>query len=571
MTENETLALSPGVLAATVSVGLAACGGGSGDQPSSDDGNASPDPGNDRNRTREEMDRDIIRFLHQSTFGPTPELLEEVRKVGIAPWLERQMDQECEIGLLQMVARNQGGVAPGALVKSAGGGVVNIFYDQAVNETAQVRCRVGFALSQIIVYSFKDELGNAAAAPAFNDILQQNAFGNYKDILYKVSRSTAMGVFLTFLGGGNVRDPNFKPDENYARELMQLFSIGVHQLNPDGSVKLDARGEPIPTYGSDDIFGLSKIFTGNRLGYNSISREWDVTGETIVRQDGHVEGPKTFLGKTVHKPGDMLAELRDAIQIIFDHPNVGPFVAGRLIKLLVTSNPSPGYVQRVGMAFNDNGKGVRGDMRAVVRAIFLDPEARDLNKQKDPSFGKHREPVLMLSTFLRISNSGKSDGESFWKYPYTGDALWGINQLPWAADSVFNFFDHEFVRPGSEVDKRDMIAPESALFQSVSSIGMLNFIAARIRNQGLRSSNIIARYTRLLELVDDSAKLLDHLDLFLTANTLSDSGKAKAVRAVDMVPKPTKQDEGALSEYKRKRIAVALMLVMFSPAFIIQR
>ncbi len=580
MTDHESLGKS--IVSTGVLTSLAACGGGGGGGGAS---GGESDIGRLHVYPQESIgtyvpqaeDIAIIRFLHQASFGPTPNLVMDVKRVGIEGWLEQQMQMERRISLRKTLAANIAPRRPGEKKNTWALDMPKLFLQQAVCEKAQLRCRVAFALSEIVVYSYSGS-ANTAGAASVNDVFQEGAFGNYKDILYKFSRTTAVAGFLTFLSSSeNVHDPNFKPDENYARELMQLFTLGVYELNLDGTQKLDSAGKPIPTFGPSDIYGLSKIFTGNKIGYDEVNKHWDATFDTWVSQRHHIEGPKAFLGKTVHRPGDMLAELKDAIDILVNHPNVGPHLAHRLITRLITSNPSPAYVKRVASVFNDNGKNVRGDLAAVIHAIYLDPEARDLKKQSDPNFGKYREPILMLTNFLRISDSGLDDNSKkqgkIWEYfeQALADPLNGLSQNPWCAPDVFNYFDAEFAYPGSEVDQRNLIAPESQLFTSISVIGMLNFIVERIKNKPLKLTNITARYFYLQTLAHSPQLLVDTLVCYLTSNSMPVELKQKIVTAVDEVKMPNSIDAKAVNDAITKRICTALIIIMCSPFYIVQR
>jgi uncharacterized protein (DUF1800 family) len=282
-------------------------------------------------------------------------------------------------------------------------------------------------------------------------MLGDNAFGNYRTLLQQVSLHPMMGVYLTHLANQKEDTATGRePDENYAREVMQLMSIGVHRLNIDGSVVTDGSGAPVPAYSQADIAGLARVFTGMSwysptptnntfLGRN---RDPDASIRPMIFYPVfHSTSAKTFLGTTIAGGStDGAAELNTALDVIFNHPNVGPFIGRQLIQRLVTSNPSPAYVQRVATVFNNNGSGVRGDLAAVIRAILLDAEARDMTSVSSATFGKVREPMVRLANWMRAFSATSVSGN----YLITStSANTSLGQSPLASPSVFNFY-----RPG---------------------------------------------------------------------------------------------------------------------------
>jgi uncharacterized protein (DUF1800 family) len=307
----------------------------------------------------------------------------------------------------------------------------------------------------------------------YYDVLVNNAFGNYGDLLLEVALHPCMGLYLSDLGNKKA-DPvhQIYPDENFAREIMQLFTIGLWELNPDGTRKLDAQGQPIPTYDNHDITELARVFTGLAFGGTNVNFGlWprDFTQPMKMWDAYHDCEAKTLLRglqlpKRTASSGNQglagMADVRAAVANLFNHPNVGPFIGKQLIQRFVTSNPSPDYVARVSAAFADNGHGVRGDMKAVVKAILLDPEARDGAKMSDPHFGKMREPFLRFVNFARAFNAASPSG------------LYILDQFdldhmeePMSAPSVFNFFMPNYRPPGALTDA-NLLAPE---FQIVNA------------------------------------------------------------------------------------------------------
>ena len=325
-----------------------------------------------------------------------------------------------------------------------------------------LRQRVAFALSQVLVISDRPE--DLAVVPQgmanYYDVLLTHSFGNYRDLLRDVSLHPCMGMYLSHLGNRKP-DPanNIFPDENYAREVMQLFSIGLWMLNPDGTRQLDPDGQPIPSYDNTNITEFARVFTGLAFGGTNVNFGlWprDFTTPMKGWDAEHDLAPKSLLlGATTParaaSPGSTgtatLADVDAAIDNLFHHPNTGPFIAIRLIQRLVTSNPTPAYVGRVAAAFADNGSGVRGDMQAVVKAILLDPEARDYAALADPQFGKVREPFLRCVNFARAFNASAPAGF----YALDAFTLDHIEE-PLKSPSVFNFYLPTYSPPGPITD-----------------------------------------------------------------------------------------------------------------------
>src|SRR5215471_2322312 len=335
---------------------------------------------------------DAARFLTQATFGPTDSSIGAVVANGYAGWITAQLNTQAagnhrayiDLRTQQIVAAD-----PKAKVQQAQ--FFETWWREAVTGPDELRERVAFALSQIFVISMQDAtVGKDIRGVAdYYDMLTANAFGNYRTLLEKVTLHPQMGIYLTSLANQKENTATgLLPDENYAREVMQLFSIGLYQLNSDGTTIKDSSGNPVPTYSHDDIAGLAKVFTGMSWYSPSPSTTTFFGGAADPNRDWkpmsfypsfHSVSSKTFLGTTIPAAGvpDIASDLKIALDTIFNHPNVGPFIATRLIQQLVTSNPSPAYVGRVAAVFNDNGAGTRGDLGASVRALLLDAEARD--------------------------------------------------------------------------------------------------------------------------------------------------------------------------------------------------
>jgi uncharacterized protein (DUF1800 family) len=406
-----------------------------------------------------------------------------------------------------------------------------------------LRHRIAYALSQIFVVSRFSDLGDSAASMCdFYDILVNNAFGNYKDLLMDVSLHPSMGYYLSHLNNPKaVPEENIHPDENYAREIMQLFSIGLYKLNVDGTHQLDQDGDAIPTYDNNDIKELAKVFTG--LGPGDVNDYVTWTDEPffglgfwgtkktvpmIMFEDFHETEEKTLLNDFV-LPADQdgMTDIEMAIDNLFNHENVGPFVALRLIQRLITSNPTADYVQRVAEMFNDNGQGVRGDMKAVIKAILLDPEARTSEAMLDPSNGRLKEPFLRYSQFSRlmpkISNEGRYWNNGFNFYDAT-------RQHPLSSPTVFNFytFDHQ---PVGDINNNNLVAPEYKIHNTATSIGYINSTFVWTFYNSLMydwlpneymNNDVSIDYTEFELLAENTELLINELDRNLTNGQLTD-------------------------------------------------
>jgi uncharacterized protein (DUF1800 family) len=375
----------------------------------------------------------------------------------------------------------------------------------------RLRWRVSLALSQIFVTSRISAFdNNPYALASYYDMLNKNAFGNYRSLIDSITYHPAMGVYLTYMNNHatdtlaiSVSNPTKKqvfPDENYAREILQLFSIGLFELNNNGTEKKDVNGNSIQTYNNDDIGNLAKIFTGlswshsRYLGDNSNVTKWSYTNplkffpvdssDKYIRWwanptswrivNGHEPGTKTFLNQTVlSRPlADGKLDIKDGLDIIFNHPNVGPFMARRLIQHLVTSNPTPEFIDRIATVFNNNGSGVRGDLKAVIRAILLDSEARDCCAEKENvAYGHLREPFLR---YMNLVNGLELRNQSGIYRNVMVDLYDRIEQKPLYSPSVFNFYQPGYVPDGS-IQEAGKVGPE---FQTLNSLSFANYMNA---------------------------------------------------------------------------------------------
>lgn len=401
------------------------------------------------------------------------------------------------------------------------------WWHRAITAEDVVRQRVAFALSQIFVVSDNvDELNiHPDALSGYNDVLLRNAFGNFRDLLQEVALHPAMGVFLSHLNNRKAdAAANTFPDENFAREVMQLFSIGLFELNPNGTLRTDGANNSIPTYDNQDIREFAKIFTGLSWGGAGafFGKEVpDFSAPMQMFEGQHESGAKLLLNGQVVPAGQSAdQDIESAIDNLFQHPNVGPFIGRQLIQRLVTSNPTPAYIERVSDAFANNGSGIRGDMQAVLRAILFDDEAQGIGAPA--YFGRVREPVLRYASVLRQFGANSDDGfiaEIGYRLQFLG------KQHPMSSPSVFNFYlpDHS---PQGPLAGQGLVAPELQIMTSAAIINMSNVFDLMFLSETPTETPEPLAATRLdisdyLGIAEDVDVLLDRLDVVVTAGTLS--------------------------------------------------
>jgi uncharacterized protein (DUF1800 family) len=429
-----------------------------------------------------------------------------------------------------------------------------VWWHRALSSNDVLRQRIAFALSEIFVVSEVGGLGDTERAlPNFYDVLLARAFGNYRSLLRAVTLHPSMGFYLSHVNNRKADpDNNIYPDENFARENMQLFSIGLYEMNPDGSYKYDANGDPIPTYTDDDIREFAKVFTGLSWGGENarFGRRWENYLVPMEMFDEyHEQGTKKLLNGFEIPAGQTgMEDIEDAIDNIFNHANVGPFIGRQLIQRLVTSNPSPQYVRRVAEAFVDNGLGVRGDMKAVIRAVLLDPEAT-----ADPGtyaqFGKLREPILRIVSIGRQFHI-QSTSEYFFHGGY-----WIQDQLkqhPLSSPSVFNFFLPSHM-PNGEISEANLVAPEFQITTNTTVIGISNLAQHMIWADdigGVQSPPFGEMSVNLHEysvLATDLQGLIDRLDIVLTYGTLSEATRNAIGATLVTIADPMERAQMAIS------------------------
>lgn len=426
------------------------------------------------------------RFLGQATLGADIETINDVAAKGFPIWIDEQLAMPYTYNItdftlqVPVVTSEESPFLEHQLRLKSWHWA---WWDYVMTSPDILRAKVAYALSQIFVISETDgTLDNYPLCfPNYYDMLSRNAFGNFRDLLEEVTYHPAMGVFLTH---ANNRKTDFSlnqfPDENYAREVMQLFTIGLFELNPDGTEKLDNEGNLIPTYTLTDITELAKVFTG--MTFHDVAEYGDgATGEAsyttpmIMDNNWHDTNTKNILGQQTipaNANPDGEAEVDIALDVLFQHPNVGPFISYRLIQRLVKSNPSPAYIARVSAVFDDNGEGVRGDLGAVVKAILLDPEARDCSLFDSATEGMLREPMVIYTQLMRAFNAASPNGE----YRNDMNAFYGRStQRPLAAPDVFNFYQVNY-QPTGPIAEAGKVDPVFQLLNDNSLIGYANMV-----------------------------------------------------------------------------------------------
>jgi uncharacterized protein (DUF1800 family) len=463
------------------------------------------------------------RFLQQAAFGPTPADVAHLQSIGFQAWLNEQFAMAPVSNYNAALVSSQEGLPP-------------LFLANAVTNPDQLRQRIGFALSQISVISITKLIWNNNIVP-FENLLLNDAFTNYRQVLGEVTLSGPMGYYLD-MANNAAADPKAGTvaNENYAREIMQLFSIGTTMLNADGSRQTDSSGNLIPTYNQTNVTELARVFTGWTFAPQSGPPQWgiNVDGNTnmnvpmVAVPSFHDSGAKNLLNGFVSPAGlTPDQDLQGALDNLFNHPNVGPFIGNQLIQHLVKSNPTPAYVARVTAAFNNNGQGVRGDMKAVITAILLDPEARanDNGGADQPTDGHLQEPALYLSGIVRAFN-GQMNMQN-----YFASDLATMGQDIFNPASVFNYYSPSYGIPDTTLK-----GGEFQIFNTFTSIYRANLISNLFSNY----SNPVQTYgpgttvdlTPYMSLVSNPTALVNALDNTLTGGVLPPSLKQIVASAV---------------------------------------
>lgn len=544
---------------------------------------------------------ELSRFLLQASFGPRMSDLETWGDQPFEEWIDVQLALSPSYHLPYVQARRAE-----LLARDGSDGWQSTrqeaFWQHVITAEDQLRQRMAFALSQMFVISQNGSLaGDHEEVTSYYDLLLEHAFGNYRELLEDVTLSSMMGTYLSMMRNQKPnRETGHEPDENYAREVMQLFSIGLVQMNLDGTVNYDEEGLPLATYSQEHTVGLAHIFTGWGPHYDEVNPPTWSNGTVASRDDWFRYGrdranPMTFYSDFhdredrmivggVLVPGVLSGEQRMdmALDTLFYHPNVGPFMAKQLIQRFVTSNPSPAYVARVATTFNDNGSGTRGDLGAVLKAVLLDPEARNDDYREGYTRGKPLEPILRIARLLRAAELipariSEDDPRFFLNFQYEI-----AEQAPLLAPSVFNFFQPGYVHPGA-IDAAGVLSPEFQIFSETTAINQANFHYSKVRSgfytneRDVEDNRLYTQidWTRWIDLLNTEGLtpleaqglLLDKLDHLLLGGTMSSGLRQLILDSYESLPPWFEYQDNRQED----RVQVAWYLILTSPeAFVLR-
>jgi uncharacterized protein (DUF1800 family) len=498
------------------------------------------------------------RFLAQASMGASKTDITNLAGTTIDAWLTTQLGVARPLKFWDFLVNN--GYRDIANINNQAGFDAMV-WAQLISSSDTLRQRVGLSLINMLVVSidgFSSSFRQFVMA-AYLDVLWDNAFGNYRDILDGVASSAAMAYYLTFLGNTKANATTGSvPDENFARELMQLFTLGLYQLNMDGTQVLSG-GKPVETYTQADVSGGARVWTGWNLANNDNTTPDRMRLPLVNTASQHETGATTFLNITIPAGTDGPTSKKLALDGIFAHANVPPFVSKQLIQHMVTSNPSPAYVSRVSAVFANNGNGVRGDMKAVIRAILTDSEARSDANITSTSFGKLREPVVRLTQWARAFNV--TSPTNLWPFGNTNSTANRLGESLGHAPSVFNFFRPGYTPPGSSVSAQGLVAPEFQIVNEPSVVSYVNYMQTLIASGAGEAK---ADYTSLTTLIADSQALLNELNLILAANQISAATITSLKAALDSIAVTTTAGQ-------TNRLVAAITLIMAAPEYLVQK
>ena len=531
--------------------------------------------------TQEELEAASL-LASRATFGMTYEQIVQMAEKGLDEWLDEQLEMECtplgrggwEERLFEMYEDGEfdefieghdinldEGDPDWEVVKHFGPFRTS-WYMTVLNAPDQLCQRVAWALSQIFVIHTRGIDHKPYSHTSYYDILLDNAFGNYRELIEDVTYSNQMGRMLSHVNNSRSRpEENRFPDQNYAREIMQLFSIGLFELNVDGTPKQDD-SRTIPTYDANDISNLARVMTGfafdgedGELAQFDSDFPGDWWRPMTMMDDHHDKDEKVILGNTTIPAGQSgYKDVNDALDVIFEHENVGPFIGRQLIQRLVTSNPEPGYIQRVAEAFNDDGLGVRGNLKHVVKTILTDPEAKD--PVRPQRFGKLREPVLRMMNLHRMFPL-KVDGEDTrglsepFYHPEFDHLFEQGNQEPLNAPSVFNFYS-PFHSPIGDLSDNEMVAPEFRIFNMRTAIEFNNQIWRSVFHDDVGfpcqgwdhheygedycwHPKLVWDFSAYFDLAETPSNLVDRLDLLMVHGSLISTSRTRFIRRIEQL------------------------------------
>lgn len=529
------------------------------------------------------------RFLGQATLGADYETIEAIAQEGFEAWIDEQLAMAYNFNQTDYAIEMKQNIIDTLIVNGYDASNVTQqraywysgWWKHVMSSPDILRAKVTYALSHIFVISEKDKIleRNPLSLSNYYDMLSDHTFGNYRDLLEAITYHPAMGHYLTFVNNAKANlTTNSFPDENYAREIMQLFSIGIHQLNMDGTLQLDANGVPIPTYTNGHIYELAKVFTGLTYGdanefpadytENSFLMPMSIHSSAHSTESINILDSLTIVGSDTP---DVAANIDAALDVLFHHQNVAPFMSYRLIQRLVKSNPSPAYVRRVSTTFEDNGSGVRGDLGAVIKAILLDPEARDCSLINSDIEGMLREPMVMYTHLLRAFNAASTSGyyrnrmKNFYK---------NTTQTPLGAPSVFNFFSIDYQPPGA-IQNIDKVDPVFEIMTSNNIIGYANSVHEWLLHKNEAPMEVFKFYAQ--EDRTDYYVYLDLEDEILLANNNHIEELIERLNLILMHGQMTNYTRNILrtaalqcEEYDlEKRVKILLYLIMISPDYVI--
>ncbi|TKG97104.1 DUF1800 family protein [Puteibacter caeruleilacunae] len=561
-------------------------------------------------KQKEDIKYQAARLLNMASMGANYQTISEVAQTGIHQWIDNQFELPARENFTKKTWQIWEHFSPQYIqlfgrdyIVNHGDAVIPYWYywkmawwDTILKSEEHLRQRITYALSQILVISEHSNLQLSGPGMAnFYDVLYRNAFGNFREILYEVALHPMMGFYLSHINNPKSNHAkNIHPDENFAREIMQLFSIGLIELNTDGSPKCDSQGKPIPTYDNNDIKEFAKIFTGlGPAGYywpwedyshypSEWANEYNTSPATVITwkpmipfEQWHEPGSKKLLRDKVVPAGQStLKDINDAIDNLFHHPNVGPFIGRLLIQRLTTSNPSGDYIKRVALKFNDNGQGVRGDMKAVIKAILTDEEILNANTNSKESTRKLKEPLLRYTQALRAFNARNMSGK-LWNWGYQFDEA--VSQGVLASPSVFNFYLPDY-QPNGPIAAADLYAPEYQIHTSATAINYINLVHEWFINDnygevatkvGKSSHNapsyedddldpndyIYLDFQEEIVIAHDASRLIERLNLILTGGEFSMQTKASIIKTIEKERDP------------EKRVKLALFLSFICPDY----
>jgi uncharacterized protein (DUF1800 family) len=542
---------------------------------------------------------DAARFLEQATFGATDASIHHLSLIGYQAWLNEQFNTQftpSEPAVEQAVIVNNPPCATGDVKCNAALFVQNeadeslvqdAFWQQSLTAPDELRQRVRCALSQLFVISSNNTTSIQSmprGEASYYDMLGADAFGNFRQLLQDVTLSPMMGQFLSALGNdkGNATTD---PDENYAREAMQLFTIGLWQLNDDGSQQLNGSGQPIPTYSNTDVKGLAAVFTGFswNIPGDASDNAWSNCciyvgpgyGEELLPMQSfpshHSTAQKQFLGVTIPASGspDPNGDLKIALDTLFNHPNLPAFFSKQMIQHLVTSNPSPGYINRVAQVFKNDGTGVRGNLQAVIIAILLDPEARDTaTVTTNPQYGKVRESLLRYTEWARAFTAQSRTGS--YDVGSTEDPIYGLGEMWLRSPTVFNWFAPGYTPPNTSISAAGLLAPEMQMTNVSTVVGYINYMQDAVGASATGGPDLFSSYATEMTLAATPDHLLDRINLLLMSGQMSATLYNQILAAITAIPIPT-SDQNAINAALLARMQTAIYLTVASPDFAAQQ